>query len=89
MKVLKENCTLEDAQDTKLPYTAYLVQYKVDGKDRYNLSVATKAVDLFDYYYDLYKKDFVSFRQAEGRVPPARWRDPNEPVPPKKKGKRK
>ena len=89
MKVIKENCDPKDAQDKSLPYTAYLVEYKVDGKERYDISIAQKAVDLFDYYYDLYKKDFVSFKQAEGRVAPGLWRDPNEPVPPKKKGKKK
>ena len=61
MKVIKENCDPKDAQDKSLPYTAYLVEYKVDGKERYDISIAQKAVDLFDYYYDLYKKDFVKF----------------------------
>ena len=54
MKVIKENCDPKDAQDKSLPYTAYLVEYKVDGKERYDISIAQKAVDLFDYYYDLY-----------------------------------
>ena len=33
MKVIKENCDPKDAQDKSLPYTAYLVEYKVDGKE--------------------------------------------------------
>ena len=86
MKVIKENCDPKDAQDKSLPYTAYLVEYKVDGKERYDISIAQKAVDLFDYYYDLYKENFVSMMQAEGRVAPNMWRDPAEKTKkPKKK----
>ena len=85
MKVIKENCKLEDAEDTSLPYTAYIVTYKVDGEERYDLTIAGKAVDLFDYYYDLYKKDFVKFTQSEGRINPKLWNDPSQ----KKKTKRK
>ena len=85
MKVIKENCDPKDAQDKSLPYTAYLVEYKVDGKERYDISLASKCVDLFDYYYDLYKKDFVKFTQAAGRVAPNMWLDPSEK--PKKSAK--
>ena len=48
MKVIKENCDPKDAQDKSLPYTAYLIEYKVDGKERYDISLASKCVDLFD-----------------------------------------
>ena len=86
MKVIKENCDPKDAQDKSLPYTAYLVEYKVDGKERYDISLASKCVDLFDYYYDLYKENFVSMMQAEGRVAPNMWKDPAEKAKkPKKK----
>ena len=84
MKVIKENCDPKDAQDKSLPYTAYLVEYKVDGKERYDISIAQKAVDLFDYYYDLYKKNFIRFTQSAGIVNPKLWNDPTQP----KKGKR-
>ena len=43
-----------------------------------------KAVDLFDYYYDLYKKNFIRFTQSAGIVNPKLWNDPTQP----KKGKR-
>ena len=84
LKVLHENCDKEKANDTSLPYTAYLVTYKVDGKERYDITICQKAVDLFDYYYDLYKKNFVKFTQSEGRINPKLWNDPNQPKPPKK-----
>ena len=89
MKVIKENCDPKDAQDTSLPYTAYLVEYKVDGKERYDISIAQKAVDLFDYYYDLYKENFISMMQSEGRVAPGMWTDPAEAKKAKKPSKKR
>jgi len=88
LKVLHENCDKEKANDTSLPYTAYLVTYKVDGKERYDITICQKAVDLFDYYYDLYKKDFVTFVQSKGNVNPKLWNDPTEAKKPKKKKSR-
>ena len=88
MKVLKQNCDPKDSQDPSLPYTAYLVEYKVDDKSTYDIAIANKAVDLFDYYYDLYKKNFVKFTQSEGRINPKLWNDPNQPKAPKKNRKK-
>ena len=82
MRVIKENCKLEDGNDTKLPYTCYIVTYKVDGEDRYDLAMGDSQVHLFDYYYDLYKKNFVTMKQSSGRQRPNLW---NQPQPPKKK----
>ena len=87
MKVIKENCDPKDAQDKSLPYTAYLVEYKVDGKERYDISLASKCVDLFDNNKNKKKKDFVKFTQAAGRVAPNMWQDPSEK--PKKPAKQK
>ena len=84
LRVLKQNCDPKESKDTSLPYTAYLVEYKQDGKSVYDIAIANKAVDLFDYYYDLYKKDFVRFTQTEGRINPKLWNDPTQ-----KKAKRK
>lgn len=85
IKVLKQNCDPVDAEDTSLPYTAFLVEYKQDGKSVYDVAIANKAVDLFDYYYDLYKKDFVKFTQSEGRINPKLWNDPSQKKKPKRK----
>ena len=86
MKILKQDCRKDEANDKSLPYTCYLVVYKVDGVEKYDLAMASKQVDLFDYYYDLYKENFVSMMQAEGRVAPNMWRDPAEKTKkPKKK----
>ena len=84
VKVLKEKCTVDDAKDKSLPYSAYLVEYKVDNVSCFDIALTGKEADLFDYYYDLYKKDFVKFTQSEGRSNPKLWNDPNKPTPPKK-----
>jgi len=84
VKVYKEKCNAEDATDKSLPYSAYLVEYKVDGVSCFDIALTGKEADLFDYYYDLYKKDFVKFTQSEGRSNPKLWNDPNKPKPPKK-----
>ncbi len=88
MHVFKEDCTKEEAMNPKLPYTCYLVTYKVDGKEKYDLSIAQKEVELFDYYYDLYKKDFVTFKQAGGKVNPKLWNSQSIPKKPKPKKKK-
>ena len=84
VRVFKSKRTPDDALDKSLPYTAYLVEYKVDDKPTFDIAIASKAVDLFDYYYDLYKKNFIKFTQSEGRINPKLWNDPTQ----QKKGKR-
>ena len=75
IKIVHENCDPEKAEDKTLPYTAYLVTYLQDGKKTYDVSICNKQVDLFDHYYDKYKKDFIRFDQAEGRMNPKMWND--------------
>ena len=87
VKILKENCSPADADDVKLPYTAYLVTYKVKDETKYDLTMCQKAVDLFDHYYDAFKKDFVTFKQAEGRVAPNLWKNPADQAKKSKKGR--
>jgi len=55
VNILFEKCEKEKANDTGLPYTAYLITYMVDGVETYDISTANKTSELFDYYYDKYK----------------------------------
>ena len=73
ISILHENCDLEKDNNTKLPYTAYVTEYVVDGETRYDLAMAHSQTDIFDVYYDKYKKDFIRMRQSEGRIAPNRW----------------
>ena len=92
MKIIHENCDRKLADNKDLPYTAYLVQYELEGKAAYDIAVSTKAVVIFDHYYDKYKKDFKRFDQSAGTVDPRRWMNANQKAkeqPPRKKRKRK
>lgn len=73
MKVLHQDCSPEVANDRSLPYNTYLVTYHDDGIEKYDLVLANKKVDIFDYYWDRYRKDLISFKQSEGRTNPKLW----------------
>ena len=90
MKILYEKCDPKKAEHRGLPYTAFLVQYELEGKAAYDIAVSTKAVEIFDHYYDKYKKDFRRFDATSGTVDPRKWNDPTiqKPAPPKKKGRK-
>ena len=76
--VYKKGCDPSEAEDRSLPYIAYLVEYLQDGMTKFDICMAGKRVDLFDYYYDMYKQDFIRFTQTEGRINPRLWTDPNK-----------
>jgi len=92
LKILHENCDRKLADDRELPYTAFLVQYELEGKVSYDIAMSSKASELFDHYYDKYKKDFRRFDATAGMVDPRRWNDPmkkpQQSAPPKKKRKK-
>ena len=91
VQILHEKCDPKLADDRQLPYTAYLVQYEVEGKLEHDIVISTKAVEIFDHYYDKYKKDFKKFTQSAGTVDPRRWIDVNKQkaTPPRKTRKRR
>ena len=92
MNILHAECNPEMAKDKKLPYNAYLVCYM--GEDqviKHDIAMSGTAVELFDTYYDKYKKGFQWLKQTEGRITPALWKSKNtpEPEPPKRKTRKK
>ena len=68
--LIHEKCDLEKDNNTKLPYTSYVIQYEVDGKVVHDIAMAQKAVDIFDHYYDKYKKGFKWLKQSNGTQKP-------------------
>ena len=58
MKILHEDCEVGVATDKTLPY---------------DLVISGKQVDIFDHYYDKYKKNFKGFTQADGMANPNLW----------------
>ena len=53
MKVIQEKCDPKAADDRKLPYTAYLIEYKVEGKPTYDIAMGDSQVEIFDNYLSL------------------------------------
>ena len=77
MKVIKEDCDPNVDNTSDLPNNCYLVTYKKDGAVTHDLVAAAKQSEIFDNYYDKYKKDFVFMKQSEGRVNPKLWGNPS------------
>ena len=77
MKVLHEKCDPKLAENKKLPYTAYLIEYvdKENGEDKtfYDITISQKAVEMFDYYYDKYKTGLKGWKQTAGIISPKLW----------------
>lgn len=84
MKIFHQDCNLELSNDRSLPYNTYLVKYKVDGEVKYDITQCNKKTEIFDYYWDRYRGDLISFEQTEGRVNPKLWN-----IQPKSSDKRK
>ena len=70
MKILFEDCGPEPAEDRGLPNNSFLIEYKLDGVSHYDIAAAAKQSEIFDHYYDKYKKGFVTMNQTEGRINP-------------------
>lgn len=82
MNIIHEKCDPKLAKDKTLPYTAYLVQYEVEGKVEHDIAMGTGQVEIFDHYYDKYKKGLKWLRQSGGTVRPNLW---NVQAPKRKK----
>ena len=83
MNILHEDCDPTLAKDTKLPYNTYVVEYTKEDRIAYDITMSSSSVEVFDQYYDKYKKDFKFLKQTSGRVNPKLWNQPKA-KPPKK-----
>ena len=70
MKILFENCDPQKAEDRELPNNSFIVEYNNEGAICYDIAAAAKQSEIFDHYYDKYKKGFVTMKQTEGRINP-------------------
>jgi hypothetical protein len=76
VKIIHRDCDESKGEDKSLPYTAYMVTYREGGQLKYDIATAPKQVDIFDYYWDEYRNDFVTMVQTEGRANPKLWSPP-------------
>lgn len=70
IKMIYSDCDPSTSQDRTLPTNAYLVEYLQDGVTHFDIVSCQKQVEIFDEYYDKYKKDLINITQTEGRIRP-------------------
>ena len=78
MRILNEACDPEVATDKSLPNNAFLVSYNVGEEKKYDLVISSKKVEIFDHYYDKYKKDLIDIQQSDGTANPKLWKSQEE-----------
>lgn len=78
MNVIHKECDPSLGEDRSLPYTSFLIEYCQDGITKFDIVASSKASEIFDYYWDLYKKDLINIKATEGRINPRLWTDPNQ-----------
>lgn len=69
INIIKKDCQRFDAEDTSLPRDSYLVTYILDGEEHYDITRG-KQVDMFDYYWDHYREDFIGWKWTDGKCNP-------------------
>ena len=81
------DCSLEKSNVKTLPTNSYLVEYTVDNSDKmhYDIVIAGKRADVFDFYWDKLKGGLKKIGYTNGTRNPAMWG--NTPPPTKKKRK--
>lgn len=77
INIFKKDCNLSDAEDRSLPLNSYLVEYQDEGATKFDIVIAHKQVDIFDYYYDNFFK-IVAISWTNGKVNPKLWENPNQ-----------
>lgn len=78
MKILHEDCDLDKENNSQLPNNAFVVKYLIDGIAHFDIAISQKKVEIFDAYYDKYKKDLISIIQSKGVANPKLWNNPKE-----------
>ena len=79
IRVIQRDCKVEAAKDRSLPVNAFIVEYvKETGTTHYDIVMSNKQVDIFDAYYDVYRKGFRSLKQTDGKINPKLWNPPSK-----------
>lgn len=72
-KYIQQDCDPTLADDTSLPTNSFLVEYVIDKTIHYDIVMANKQVDIFDYYWDHFRHDLLTFNQTKGKINPKLW----------------
>ena len=81
------DCSLEKSNTKSLPTNSYLVEYTVDNSDKvhYDIVIAGKRADVFDFYWDKLKGGLKKIGYTNGTRNPSMWGNPPIKEPKKKK----
>ncbi len=72
-EILLENTSIEATKDPSFPTDAYIVKYKIDGKNYIDLCRGSRT-RIFDLYYDKFGPDVIQkIDWGYGRVSPKLW----------------
>ena len=71
-EIILTNVTLKEAMTGKAPTDAHVITYEVDDKVTYDLTRGSRT-DLFDMYYDKFKKGLKSIAYGSGNIKPNLW----------------
>ena len=85
-EMLVENGSLQDVSTQDVPTDAYIVTYTLDDQVKYDLTRGTKT-NLFDMYYDKFKKGLRDIQYGPGTVSPKLWGYRNKQTGKKKRRK--
>ena len=85
-EMLVENGSLQDVSALDVPTDAYIVTYTLDDQVKYDLTRGTKT-NLFDMYYDKFKKGLRDIQYGQGTVSPKLWGYRNKQTGKKKRRK--
>ena len=85
-EMLVENGSLQDVSALDAPTDAYIVTYTLDDQVKYDLTRGTKT-NLFDMYYDKFKKGLRDIQYGQGTVSPKLWGYRNKQAGKKKRRK--
>lgn len=73
IKIIHQGCDPNLSEDRSLPTNSYLIEYLQDAITCYDIVMANKKADIFDHYWDNYRRDFKDMTQTEGRISPKLW----------------
>ena len=72
-EIMIENGTWEQVRTTDSPNDARIVTYEVDGEMRYDLTRSSKAVYIFNMYWDKFREGLKDIEYGMGRINPKLW----------------
>ena len=83
-EIIMDNSSYENVCTKKAPTDSYIVKYLYKDKICFDLTRGVR-VDIFDMYYDKFKRDLKSIDYGQGILKPSSWGYLSPKSPKKKK----